>query len=1000
MNRPDNERDWVELGKSALNQGDWFQAVTCFQHALNLNPQNPDGWSHLGSGLQQVGRYGEAIIANQNAQKLFQNPSMRVQPPPIDPIVPSSNGNVPTVDLADYAVKQGIAWAQKGEYQLAYESFQRAISLQVNTSQVWCFLGVTQAALQQYDAAIQSFDKALAINPQDHQALRNRGAILANFFDRPEEALQGFNKALAIQPEDAGAWCNRGILLIKQGQYARAVVDLNRALQIHSDYPEAYLYRGVAKNYLQQYQAALTDFDAVLKQEPMMAEAWVGKGCALAALKRYGESITHFDKALAIHPSLAEGWHHRGESQAQLKDYMGAIASFTRALDHQPTHEKALIRRGDIRMEIYNFADAFTDYDQALGQHSDSVELWFKKAESLRNQQLHEGAIACYDQVLHLSNGQSWEAWRNKAECQQQIQGHEVALATLAQGLEKLQISAPVVQDPYGCGRLIQCKGNIETHAGYHQSEPIATWLDARENYLRALQFLTAEDYPEAQLEVLLDLLKVTSHLGDPMEIRQLVSQGNEVLNNLLATSDLKDSEKLALEEKFAGFQQVQVDLLIHDYPTQALELIEMQKDRCVGRTLEGWNYVTHAISDDWIRSLLSKNTAIIYWYLSPVSLTTFIFKVNQPPYPVDLMDWDSKTSVGSQHHTLETLIQQWRNGYREYSYSHHQERETASWRQNMEFMLFNWLRGLLDIPRLCQEHLPEIDNLIFIPHGDLQLIPLHALFPDRFVISYLPSAQLGLVASKFPQPQGSQLLCIEGATVFRQGLAAEDPLHPNRINALETEAIADLYGRVRSLTLSGDQCTRNRINAAISMKADFIHFAGHCTYNSEEPWNTTLDLTNQESLTLREISKLDLSRYQLICLSSNDAGIAANSFTDDYVGLISGFLRAGARHVLSSLWPVEDLARTIFMIRFHQLLKEGNLPAQALKQTQNWLKTAANAELVVWLQSLLMQLNSVSPACLETLTKALEITESARDSAYPYAHPFYWAGFVIAGKY
>jgi CHAT domain-containing protein len=62
-------------------------------------------------------------------------------------------------------------------------------------------------------------------------------------------------------------------------------------------------------------------------------------------------------------------------------------------------------------------------------------------------------------------------------------------------------------------------------------------------------------------------------------------------------------------------------------------------------------------------------------------------------------------------------------------------------------------------------------------------------------------------------------------------------------------------------------------------------------------------------------------------------------------------------------------------------------------------VKTLTNAELGIWYQSLLMQVNMVSNSCLETLNKAIEIAGNARDSAYPYAHPFYWAGYIISGR-
>ena len=80
-------------------------------------------------------------------------------------------------------------------------------------------------------------------------------------------------------------------------------------------------------------------------------------------------------------------------------------------------------------------------------------------------------------------------------------------------------------------------------------------------------------------------------------------------------------------------------------------------------------------------------------------------------------------------------------------------EQELAqSWQDNL-LNLLEELHHILNIPAILTQLNPEsianptpqIHNLILIPHRDLHRFPLHALFPDTFTITYLPSAQIGL---------------------------------------------------------------------------------------------------------------------------------------------------------------------------------------------------------------------------------------------------------------
>ncbi|MCP4398626.1 MAG: CHAT domain-containing protein [bacterium] len=59
----------------------------------------------------------------------------------------------------------------------------------------------------------------------------------------------------------------------------------------------------------------------------------------------------------------------------------------------------------------------------------------------------------------------------------------------------------------------------------------------------------------------------------------------------------------------------------------------------------------------------------------------------------------------------------------------------------------------------------------------------------------------------------------------------------------------------------------------------------------------------------------------------------------DEYIGLPTGFLQAGAPCVISTLWAVSDFTTTMLMERFYQnhLQKEMKIP-EALRQAQLWL--------------------------------------------------------------
>ena len=82
-------------------------------------------------------------------------------------------------------------------------------------------------------------DRALEIQPDFDIALLNRGALLCDYLYCYEEALDNFNKALEINPNDHLAWYNRGNALRSLNYFEDAIISYERALELQPDYSDA-----------------------------------------------------------------------------------------------------------------------------------------------------------------------------------------------------------------------------------------------------------------------------------------------------------------------------------------------------------------------------------------------------------------------------------------------------------------------------------------------------------------------------------------------------------------------------------------------------------------------------------------------------------------------------------------------------------------------------------------------------------------------------------------
>jgi CHAT domain-containing protein len=121
------------------------------------------------------------------------------------------------------------------------------------------------------------------------------------------------------------------------------------------------------------------------------------------------------------------------------------------------------------------------------------------------------------------------------------------------------------------------------------------------------------------------------------------------------------------------------------------------------------------------------------------------------------------------------------------------------------------------------------------------------------------------------------------------------------------------------------------------------IHFATHGVIDTRYPDLSALALSGfdsagrrvQQFLGLRDIYGLDLSA-DLVVLSACETALGRDIRGEGLLGLTQGFLYAGTKSVVASLWPVADRATAELMQRFYRgMLRDGLRPAAALRRAQ-----------------------------------------------------------------
>lgn len=149
--------------------------------------------------------------------------------------------------------------------------------------------------------------------------------------------------------------------------------------------------------------------------------------------------------------------------------------------------------------------------------------------------------------------------------------------------------------------------------------------------------------------------------------------------------------------------------------------------------------------------------------------------------------------------------------------------------------------------------------------------------------------------------------------------------------------------------------------------------------------------------LTGSDLLTMDLSRYRLLVLSACRTGLGQTRSGEGIKGLRRAFELAGVGSMVCTLWEVDDFASAVLMRRFYEELLAGPSggAAEALSRAKEFMRTVSGAGLLEmgWKEHI-MELHTLGArtATGENYANYIMTRE------HPFAHPRYWAGYILQG--
>jgi CHAT domain-containing protein/Flp pilus assembly protein TadD len=290
--------------------------------------------------------------------------------------------------------------------------------------------------------------------------------------------------------------------------------------------------------------------------------------------------------------------------------------------------------------------------------------------------------------------------------------------------------------------------------------------------------------------------------------------------------------------------------------------------------------------------------------------------------------------------------------------------------------------------------------TLVWSLDGVLRYLPIAALFDGKhYVVESYDTVTItpAFVAhlADIPDVANLRALAMGISRQYENGLQQLPSVVSELNDIVKDPQVQAAHGAISGTILLNNQFTESAMDTQLDGQHSVVHIASHFVFKPGDDNQSYLLLAGKDKdsggfhLTVadfRDDQNLSLRHTDLLTLSACETGISGNASNGREVdGLGTTAQQKGAKAVMSSLWSVNDASTGLLMGDFYKRWADGAgnvAKVEALRQAQ-----------------LDLLLGKVTPAG-NAGDRGFDLEGPAGEAPKGYAHPYYWAPFVLMGNW
>jgi tetratricopeptide (TPR) repeat protein len=176
-------------------------------------------------------------------------------------------------------------------------------------------------------------------------------------------AIENFNKAIKLDSESLKANYYRGLAKYRKGDDKGAIIDFTNSIKISPNNTTLYNQRGIAKANIKDYLGAIDDQNKAIELDPVNIYAIYSRGRSMHSLGALKEAMLDYNTAIANNE--IEAYNSRGLLKRDLEDYNGAIDDFYNAINFDSLDPLYHHNLGNVLLKTGEFEEAKNQFSTA-----------------------------------------------------------------------------------------------------------------------------------------------------------------------------------------------------------------------------------------------------------------------------------------------------------------------------------------------------------------------------------------------------------------------------------------------------------------------------------------------------------------------------------------------------------------------------------------------------------------------------------------------------------